>query len=114
MLSKCSLADLFNRGSSSSNSHHQPRSLFGAGNDGNASCADSVRKYATEETPLNLSSTNLSVLTCGEDEDMQRNHNENAAASGSSDDDDQAILDQCVKIAWAEKKSAGAKVKISS
>ena len=43
-----------------------------------------------------------------------RNQNENVAASGSSDDDDQAILDQCVKIAWAEKKSAGAKVKIIS
>ena len=83
-------------------SHHQPRSLFSSSTPAELSAdGDSVRKYATEETPLNLSSTNLSVLTCGEDESergVKPSHHDS-----SSSDDDQALLDQCVRIAWAEK-----------
>ena len=62
------------------------------------STADSVRKYHTEETPLNLSSTNLSVLTFDESEKKDDE-------SSESSEDDQLLLDKCIKVAWAEKNT---------
>ena len=87
---------------------------------------ESVRRFCTEDTPINSlskagSNTNLSSLTF-DDEDtstmgnmkhttqanevMQPPHNEQSVDGDSDDDDDameQLILDQCRKIAWAEK-----------
>ena len=87
---------------------------------------ESVRRFCTEDTPINSlskagSNTNLSSLTFDDEdtsttgnmkhttqanEGMQPSHNEQSVDGDSDDDDDameQLILDQCRKIAWAEK-----------
>ena len=89
---------------------------------------ESVRRFCTEDTPINSlskagSNTNLSSLTFDDEdasttgnmkhttqvkEGIQPTHSQqpNDVESSDNDDDDameQLILDQCRKIAWAEK-----------